>query len=394
MSDRISRRILEAILAEVELPDSAYERAYRRYHDLGEWFQRPEAACHPFDPHVYAQGSFRLGTVVLSDEYDLDMGCRLRSGLSKASHTQRALKHLVKADLAAYRTARGIEHGVEEKPRCWRLRYKDELSFHLDAVPSIPADQAQQVTMVRAMAEAGVPAPLSEAVANHAGSITDNRLPNYAIISPDWPVSNSEGHALWFEHRMRTISPGFAQGFMTAGQVDELPAYRRKTPLQRCVQLLKHHRNTHFAGRTDLMPASVLLTTLAAHAYQGEGDLVLALQRILADMGGKVRASFPRVPNPVNPEEDFADRWGRPEGRQLDLEGNFWAWLRQAQNSFAAILSSRDAGDLAELVKEHLRIPISPERLGASVGLGAPAVPASPRVQQLGANVPRPWCRE
>jgi hypothetical protein len=394
MSDRIPRRIVEAILAEVELPDSAYERAYRRYHDLAEWFQRPEATCYPFDPHVYAQGSFRLGTVVLSDEYDLDMGCRLRRGVSTASHTQRDLKHLVKADLAAYRAARGIEQGLEEKPRCWRLRYMDELSFHLDAVPSIPAEQAQRLGMTLAMAAAGLPMPLSEAVAKYAGSITDNRLKNYPNLSPDWLVSNSEGHALWFEHRMRTVSPSSAQGFLTAGQVDELPVYRRKTPLQRCVQLLKHHRNAYFARRTELMPASVLLTTLAAHAYQGEGDLVPALQRILTDMGGKVHASSPRVPNPVNPAEDFADRWSRPEGRQLDLEGNFWAWLRQAQISFAAILSSRDAENLAGLVKEHLQITISPERLGTSVGLGAAAVAVSPRVQQLGANAPRPWCQE
>src|SRR2546426_6676911 len=49
--------------------------------------------------------------------------------------SQQQLKELVGADLEEYRVARGIKEQVEEKHRCWRLKYADTLKFHLDAVP-------------------------------------------------------------------------------------------------------------------------------------------------------------------------------------------------------------------------------------------------------------------
>jgi hypothetical protein len=36
------------------------------------------------------------------------------------------------------------------------------------------------------------------------------------------------------------------------------------------------------------------------------------LERILTDMHLYVRQTIPRVPNPVNPAEDFADKWYDP----------------------------------------------------------------------------------
>src|SRR5689334_13427307 len=121
MSDNKRSLILGAIGESIDIPDSAYEKAEARYKDLGEWFGRPEARCHPFDPHIYPQGSFRLGTVIRpvdeDGEYDLDLGCRLRVGISKATHTQKQLKELVGKDLEAYRLARNIDEKTEEKHR-------------------------------------------------------------------------------------------------------------------------------------------------------------------------------------------------------------------------------------------------------------------------------------
>lgn len=67
-----THRIIEAVAASVDIPETAYDKAEARYKDLGEWFGRPEAVCYGFDPHIYPQGSFRLGTVVRGEEYDLD----------------------------------------------------------------------------------------------------------------------------------------------------------------------------------------------------------------------------------------------------------------------------------------------------------------------------------
>ena len=91
MSTTTEHRILEAIAKTIDIPDSAYDAAGRRYRDLGVWFAHPGSFCAGFDPHIYAQGSFRLGTVnrPLGDDeaYDLDLACKLRQGVSKITHT-------------------------------------------------------------------------------------------------------------------------------------------------------------------------------------------------------------------------------------------------------------------------------------------------------------------
>src|ERR1035437_7289765 len=119
MSNATKSRIIDEIAGSIDIPDSAYEKAEARYKDLGEWFGRKEAGCSQFDPHIYPQGSFRFGTVIRpvhpEGEYDLDMGCRLRVGVTMPSHMQQQLKELVGADLEDYRAARGIKEEMEEK---------------------------------------------------------------------------------------------------------------------------------------------------------------------------------------------------------------------------------------------------------------------------------------
>ena len=126
MSDQTTRSIIQELANSLGIPDSAYDKAESRYKDLGSFFDEPGAKCSAFSPHIYPQGSFRLGTVVRplngQCEYDLDLGCRLRKGITKYSHTQHQLKMLVGADLEAYRkrgrsrnswkkrTAAGVSH--------------------------------------------------------------------------------------------------------------------------------------------------------------------------------------------------------------------------------------------------------------------------------------------
>ena len=110
VSTTTEHRILEAIAKTIDIPDSAYDAAGRRYRDLGVWFAHPGSFCAGFDPHIYAQGSFRLGTVnrPLGDDeaYDLDLACKLRQGVSKITHTQEQVKTLVGNDVKSYRKAR------------------------------------------------------------------------------------------------------------------------------------------------------------------------------------------------------------------------------------------------------------------------------------------------
>ena len=395
MSDK-THRIIEAVAESVDIPETAYDKAEARYKDLAAWFGRSEALCYRYDPHVYPQGSFRLGTVVAGEEYDLDFGCRLRSGISKATHTQKQLKGFVGADMEAYRRARRIETALQEKGRCWRLQYQEDsgFRFHMDGVPSIPSDDPQRQLITEAMVKYGSAQVLAQIVARHAGSITDNTLSNYEQISPDWRISNSEGYALWFESRMKLAMPLLEKRALEskAAKVDDLPARKWKSPLQKCVQAMKCHRDVMFAENPDGKPISIIITTLAATAYRGEQDVGSAMQNILATMGSFVKQQRPRVPNPVNPSEDFADKWYNSAYADLNLEQNFYWWLQQAQEDFAKIGQSRDADFIVQQVREKFASSMDAASLRDKIGLGAATIITAPKSHTIETPA-KPWMR-
>jgi hypothetical protein len=396
MNKSNQQKIVEEIVESLRIPNSAYDKAEARYKSLGKWFGRSESKCSKHDPHIYPQGSFRLGTVVRGDEYDLDFGCRLRKGVTKDSHTQKDLKDLVGDDMKTYRDANNMEHELKEKHRCWRQGYADELSFHMDGVPSIPEHDDGRRLLKEAMVKAGRTTQLAEDVAALTGAITDNRLTNYDRIAPDWRVSNSEGYALWFESRMRKgMSSDQERSFLekrAMAKVDNLPVQRASTPLQECVQVLKKHRNIMFARNEDSKPISVILTTLAAWAYNGEVDTSSALRAILSKMGSYVRNDTPRVPNPVNPAEDFADKWYDPKYAHLDLENSFGQWLEQAQQDFELILSSSDPDFIAEQVDECFGAKVDVQRLKAGICSEYPPRIHIPKKHKVSATPAKPWC--
>jgi hypothetical protein len=55
--------------------------------------------------------------------------------------------------------------------------------------------------------------------------------------------------------------------------IEDVPEWRVKTPLQRAVQLLKRHRDVYFAGDYENRPISIIITTLAAHAYKNQENV-------------------------------------------------------------------------------------------------------------------------
>lgn len=385
--------ILESILDTIDIPPSAYEKAKQRYKDLGDWFGRTESKCSIYSPSIYPQGSFRLGTVIRplgpNDDYDLDMGTRLMKGITKDTHTQKFLKDLVGDDLEAYRAFRQIQQKLEEMHRCWRLSYEDKLRFHLDAVPSVPQDDQSRSFIKQAVFESGSSDQLASNVAAHAGAITDNRHEDYERISRSWKVSNSEGYALWFESRMELSRVLLEK---KAAEIAPIPTAERKTPLQRCIQLLKRHRDVMYARHSDYKPISIIITTLAAHAYNGEDDLAQALEGILLRMGDFVRQTTPRVPNPVNPlQEDFADKWSMPKYQHLRLEDNFWGWLSQARTDFQAIKNSIDPRFLVEQAKGRFAVEVGEETLKDKLGVGFPSFITTPKAHVISEAPARPW---
>lgn len=389
------RLILKHMIELLELPDNAYLKAKERYEDIGKWLGRDESLCKEHAPHIFPQGSFRLGTAIrpLNDkeEYDLDLACKLEKGIKKTTHTQEALKNLVGNEINTYREARNIKSPIKEKHRCWRLEYQDDLSFHIDIVPCIPEDDAKRHLIFKSMMKFGESEFIADSASKLTLSITDDRHHGFKKICEDWNISNLEGYAKWFEARMNQVH----QVILKKAQVDDVPLFKKKLPLQRSIQLLKRHRDQMFKGYDDLKPISIIITTLAARAYSGESDIEYALQNILSKMGNYVNATFPRIPNPVNPDEDFADKWSTQEGKTLQLEQNFWNWLKQAQNDFELIGSSDDMDFVVKQAKQKFSVSMSSAELKKHLGL----VPASvtiitPKKHSINRNSsPKPWRR-
>ena len=129
-----------------------------------------------------------------------------------------------------------------------------------------------------------------------------------------------------FEKRRRQIAEG------VRASVEEIPDYRVRTPLQAAVMILKRHRDHTFDGRPDVRPISIILTTLAAHAYNGKETIGQAVIAILARMDQYIIRDGRKyvIPNPTDPLENFADKWLKhPERAKAFLE-----WLASARAEF------------------------------------------------------------
>jgi hypothetical protein len=131
-----------------------------------------------------------------------------------------------------------------------------------------------------------------------------------------------------------------------------------KTPLQRAVQILKRHRDVHFKDDCDNRPASIILTTLAAKSYQNEGNLVDALINLVRGMPEHIEYRMENgkrvawVPNPVNSEENFADRWKDKD--HPDREKNFRAWLQKFEQDMTTALKGGGIHKVVDLLGNTL----------------------------------------
>lgn len=345
---------LEALVKELDVPDHRYEQAETSYTSLGEWLHRPASTVREYDPQVYCQGSFRLGTAIRphtdAEEYDVDSVVELRL-LTKRDKTQQELKEMLGAEIKAYHDAMAMLKPVREGNRCWILDYADGAQFHMDVVPAVP-NHEQQYRLLNARM-------LDASWASTAISITDRREPTYKLLTEDWPRSNPKGYANWFasrqaivfERRKRALLEAMQRQGVTAS-VERLPAFKVKTPLQSAIMILKRHRDNMFARNLDMRPISVIITTLAAHAYNNQDTISGALFAILNDMDKFIVHDGNKyiVANPTDPFENFADKWNRePQKKEA-----FDAWLRQARADFYAAAQAATFKDMADALNPRM----------------------------------------
>ncbi|MBI5933848.1 MAG: nucleotidyltransferase [Chloroflexi bacterium] len=332
--------ILNEIADQLDLPDSLHEEAVERYQAVGKWLGEGDSPLIIYSPVIYPQGSFLLGTVTKrwgeKDEYDIDLVFEIN--LSKNATSQKRLKKLVGDRLKESEIyCRMLD---EEGRRCWTLVYANEAKFHLDILPAIPNTDFRTV-----LKSQGV----QSSWADTSIAITDKTHPNYDRIDPDWPRCNPKGYAAWFHSRMVNQYEALRKQMAEAmkAEIQAVPDYQIKTPLQKSVQLIKRHRDIMFETKDD-KPATIVLTTLAALAYNNEFDLVQALTRIVEGMPNYItkKDGKPWVQNPVDPSENFADRWQDRAGREQD----FWDWHKKIKGDLYALLECEDIDRIYELL--------------------------------------------
>jgi hypothetical protein len=372
--------VLALILERITIPHSCYEKAAERHRSLGKWLHRPESLVAAFDPDVQPQGSFLYGVVNRplddSSEYDLD-NITVHRALTKGCVTQEALKDLYGNEIKAYARAHSMLTPVEEHNRCRRLRYADEVQFHLDTLPCAPED----LDFIGHLLSAGVPPRLAE----RAVAITDRRHPHYRAITALWPNSNPGGFGLWFQGQaaLGLESPTAPRSLRAA--IEDVPPYEWKTTLQGDIQILKRHSEVMFRRAADLAPISMIIANLAAHAYEGEIDLFSALTNIARRMHMFVRQSRPRIPNPANPLEDYADKWSKDPR----VEQNFWRWLAAARADIERLPALINGNDLRRQVDKIFGVDLTPEELHHFDAWPVISLPAAPVL--LIAAAPKPW---
>lgn len=345
INDLPINELLNKVAEAIDISDELFDSATKRYESLAEWLERDESCLARFDSKIFPQGSFLLGTVTrpITDEdiYDIDLVCSINA--SSQTNSQERIKTAIGSEVKKYRTAKAIKKDVVEGDYCWTLEYADSARFSMDILPAIPDPK---VTIPN----------IPNETSKHSVRLTCKRDANYQKIVPlsTWILSNPSGYGQWFASKMQDIynkarTTYFERHKTLYASAEEIPRHKVKTPLQRAVQLLKRHRSIVFADDLTNAPISIIITTLAAQAYGGEDNVFEALYNITHKMDQYIHTNDGKIiiPNPVNPTENFADKWNE----DTKLKDAFHTWLGTAQRDIAIIVSRNSFDSSMEYMK-------------------------------------------
>lgn len=305
------------IADELNISQTMYDKAVRSYEAVGQWIGE---GLEDLEVKIMPQGSMNLGTVVrpLTDEddgYDIDLVCLLRSGQSlPASKIKQVVGNRLKAnELYAGKLDK-------EGKRCWSLQYA---GFHMDILPCVPKEYEFSIE-------------------THKTAIRlTHKLETGEYVDR---YSNPCEYRNWFRNQAYDIWMKLGKQYAMDEQVDieDVPSYAIRTPLQKVIQLLKRHRDLYFNEDKD-KPISIIITTLSALAYHGEENVYIALKNILNSMidyidGGELGPW--KISNPVIAEENFADKWNAEPIKAR----TFFSWRKRAIEDLVEMPMREDSG--------------------------------------------------
>ena len=388
-------KFLERVASEIDITPSKYQDAVNRYQAVGRWLDDGKYPEFVDKLDIYSQGSFRLGTVVrpirngIEASFDIDLVCQMP--LVKEQTTPQSVKSMVGGRLREHITYRKLLD--REGRRCWTLEYaeQDGVGFHLDVLPAVPDPLGLQSTAI---------------------AITHKQESGFS-----WSASDPHGYGAWFDQKnseaflrvsreqKRDIQ---RRASLVYASVDAVPDHLVRTPLQRSIQIIKRHRDVHFNSSAciDYAPISIIITTLAAHLYGNEPDVYTALWGIISKLQGHALlvegkaieyslaaiGLIRRLPdgtwyigNPLNPSENFADRWHEDNHARARA---FFAWVEALQNDLLNILRETNQSRL----NQHLSRVLGTSAVSSHLDILLPSVAVMntpPRINIT--NPARPW---
>lgn len=313
------------MLQRLELSPEERTRATKRYEVLGRHVAA-KLGMSDTDAHVFVQGSMRTQTTVSprgNQNFDLDVVVKLTGprvhGITDSERFFQAFGLALQ----------GIQDAGDpkEKRRCWRLDYPGE-PFYFDVTPALPDSWS-------------------------LGVETDLR-----VRDPEtrWSPSNPEEFADWFcniANKRFSFHRGLREAVIKAEtQVTPIPDTHVGIDdiLRRGIQLMKLHRDNYYWNlakeRKEAKPISVILVTLAGHAYDrmvtheqtaysSPIEVLLELvDRMPEGIGYDARGY--RVSNPKLTTENFADRWNSVGSLRAE---EFKNWHKQLSNDLEALFT-------------------------------------------------------
>lgn len=334
-------KLFTALVNEISITQTQFDNLVKSYGAVGKYIEE-DPRLYEYSPLVFPQGSLRLGTIIQpvgkDDDLDVDLVIRLTG---KSSYwTQADLKRIIGDRLKSHGTYK--EMLDVEGRRCWTLLYRQNSEsiserYHMDILPAVAEvgyDSVLREVLSRTYS--------SEQAKRIAIRITDNRSSDYYTSRNifSWHSSNPDAYAYWFADRCRTSKIILEGRSIMATIMPIGKLAKEKSVLQQVVQLLKRHRDIMFRNDHDDKPISIIITTLAARAYQGEDNIVQALCNVINHMPQFINKNGKDeyvVENPINPEENFADKWPAHPKRQQ----NFFRWLEAVSNDINVIFKSK-----------------------------------------------------
>jgi hypothetical protein len=311
---------------------------------------------------VYTQGSFAFGTVIRpyreGRDTDFDIDLVAQAPDDKLIIKPGVLKQSVGKCLTESQYHKELLDKNEGR-RCWTLNYAptDGVGFHMDVLPCVH----EGTDIIDKIVLKNVP----PAVAEKAIAITDFDKDEDTY---NWSTGNPHGLVDWFKNintpYLRAVSEYQRRALVEKkayASIEAVPEPLLKSPLQRVIQLFKRHRDVRFDRQPDYAyrPISIIITVLVAQIADEKklynASVKELLQAVVEELDqysslNKDLYAYPaeklaqrniviikrdsdgwHLSNPVNPYENFAERWTEDGNARAKA---FFKWVEWIKSDF------------------------------------------------------------